>query len=75
MKISEVISPTTAPQRTEPLVLSPRQQAVAVKRGHKLKLKNIIALRQAKERQSAATAVSKQDIENAFVMNAHGLLK
>ena len=74
MKISEVISPTTAPQRTEPLVLSPRQQAVAIRRGRRHKLKNIIAQRQAKERKSAATAVSKQDIENAYVMNAHGLL-
>jgi hypothetical protein len=75
MKICEVITPPVAPpQKQEPLILTSQQQAAAVARAKKLKLKNLIAQRQAQDRNAAATAVTKQDIETAFVLNANGML-
>lgn len=76
MKICEVITPPVAPpQKQEPLILTAQQQAAAVARAKKLKLKNLIAQRQAQDRNAAATAVTKQDIETAFVLNANGMLR
>lgn len=75
MKISEVITtPVATPQKQEPLILTAQQQAAAVAKAKKLKLKNLIAQRQAQDRNAAATAVSKQDVETAFVLNSHGML-
>ena len=76
MKICEVITtPVAPPQKQEPLILTTHQQAAAVARAKKLKLKNLIAQRQAQDRNAAATAVSKQDIETAFVLNSNGMLR
>jgi hypothetical protein len=75
MKITEVIAaPITAPQKQEPLILTPQQQSAAVAQARKRKLKNLIARRQAQQRQAASNNVTKQDVETAFVMNAHGML-
>jgi membrane carboxypeptidase/penicillin-binding protein PbpC len=75
MKIIEVIAaPIAAPQKQEPLILTPDQQSAAVAQARKRKLKNLIAQRQAQDRNAAATAVSKQDVETAFVLNSHGML-
>jgi hypothetical protein len=75
MKITEVIAaPITAPQKQEPLILTPQQQSAAVAQARKRKLKNLIARRQAQQRQAASNNVTKQDVETAFVMSAHGML-
>lgn len=59
--------PIAAPIKQEPLVLTPQQQAQAIAQAKRRKLQNIIAQRQAQERQSAANTVTQQDIETAFV--------
>jgi hypothetical protein len=75
MKIIEVIAaPIAAPQKQEPLILTPQQQSTAVAQARKRKLKNLIARRQAQQRQAASDNVTKQDVETAFVMSAHGML-
>ena len=56
-----------APIKQEPLVLTPQQQAQAIAQAKRRKLQNIIAQRQAQERQAAANTVTQQDIETAFV--------
>ena len=56
-----------APIKQEPLVLTPQQQAQAIAQAKRRKLQNIIAQRQAQERQAAANNVTQQDIETAFV--------
>jgi hypothetical protein len=68
MRIKEIAAqPIQAPQRQEPLVLSPEQQARAIARAKRLKQLNIIAQRQAQERQAAAANITQQEIETAFV--------
>ena len=68
MRLKEIAPrPISAPQRQEPLVLTPQQQAQAIKQAKRRKLQNIIAQRQAQERQAAATTVTQQDVEAAFV--------
>ena len=75
MKIIEVIAaPIATPQKQEPLILTPDQQSAAVAQAKKRKLKNLIAQRQAQQRQAASDNVTKQDVETAFVMSAHGML-
>jgi len=59
--------PIAAPIKQEPLVLTPQQQAQALAQAKRRKLQNIIAQRQAQERQAAANTVTQQDIETAFV--------
>ena len=59
--------PIAAPIKQEPLVLTPQQQAQALAQAKRRKLQNIIAQRQAQERQVAANTVTQQDIETAFV--------
>ena len=56
-----------APIKQEPLVLTPQQQSQAIAQAKRRKLQNIIAQRQAQERQAAANTVTQQDIETAFV--------
>ena len=76
MKITEVLAaPITAPQKQEPLILTPQQQSAALAQARKRKLKNLIARRQAQQRQAASNNVTKQDVETAFVLSAHGMLK
>ena len=68
MRIREIAAqPVVAPQKQEPLVLTPQQQAQAIAQAKRRKLQNIIAQRQAQERQAAANTVTQQDIETAFV--------
>ena len=68
MRIREIAAqPVVAPQKQEPLVLTPQQQAQAIAQSKRRKLQNIIAQRQAQERQAAANTVTQQDIETAFV--------
>ena len=68
MLIREIATqPVVAPQKQEPLVLTPQQQAQAIAQAKRRKLQNIIAQRQAQERQAAANTVTQQDIETAFV--------
>jgi len=68
MKLKEIVPQSiVAPQKQEPLVLSPQQQAQAIVQGKRRKLQNIIAQRQAQERQAAASTITQQDIEAAFV--------
>ena len=68
MKLKEIAPQSIiAPQKQEPLVLSPLQQAQAIAQGKRRKLQNILALRQAQERQAAANTITQQDIETAFV--------
>ena len=68
MRIIEIAAqPVVAPQKQEPLVLTPQQQAQAIAQAKRRKLQNIIAQRQAQERQAAANTVTQQDIETAFV--------
>ena len=68
MRIREIAAqPVVAPQKQEPLVLTPQQQAQALAQAKRRKLQNIIAQRQAQERQAAANTVTQQDIETAFV--------
>ena len=59
--------PIAAPIKQEPLVFTPQQQSQAIAQAKRRKLQNIIAQRQAQERQSAANTVTQQDIETAFV--------
>jgi len=59
--------PIAAPIKQEPLVLTPQQQSQAIAQAKRRKLQNIIAQRQAQERQAAANTVTQQDIETAFV--------
>ena len=68
LRIREIAAqPVVAPQKQEPLVLTPQQQAQAIAQAKRRKLQNIIAQRQAQERQAAANTVTQQDIETAFV--------
>ena len=59
--------PIAAPIKQEPLVLTPQQQSQALAQAKRRKLQNIIAQRQAQERQAAANTVTQPDIETAFV--------
>ena len=68
MRIIEIAAqPVVVPQKQEPLVLTPHQQAQAIAQAKRRKMQNIIAHRQAQERQAAANTVTQQDIETAFV--------
>jgi len=68
MRITEIAAqPVVAPQKQEPLVLTPQQQAQAIAQSKRRKLQNIIAQRQAQERQAAANTVTQADITAAFI--------
>ena len=68
MRIREIAAqPALAPQKQEPLVLTPQQQAQALAQAKRRKLQNIIAQRQAQERQAAANTVTQADITAAFI--------
>ena len=68
MRIREIAAqPVVVPQKQEPLVLTPQQQAQAIQQAKRRKLQNIIAQRQAQERQAAANTVTQADITAAFI--------
>ena len=68
MRIREIAAqPVVAPQKQEPLVLTPQQQAQAIAQAKRRKLQNIIAQRQEQERQAAANTVTQADITAAFI--------
>ena len=68
MRIREIAAqPIVAPQKQEPLVLTPQQQAQAIAQAKRRKLQNMIAQRQAQERQAAANTVTQADITAAFI--------
>ena len=68
MRIREIAAqPVVAPQKQELLVLTPQQQAQALAQAKRRKLQNVIAQRQAQERQAAANTVTQADITAAFI--------
>ena len=68
MRIREIAAqPVVAPQKQEPQVLTPQQQSQAIAQAKRRKLQNIIAQRQAQERQAAANTVTQADITASFI--------
>ena len=68
MRIREIAAqPVVAPQKQEPLVLTPQQQAQAIAQAKRRKLQNMIAQKQEQERQAAANTVTQADITAAFI--------